>query len=68
MAVTRLEELRALARDVLRLEEPYRTPCPPDELGERIVRLEADAETLRLVATANRPVALGVDQEPIRTC
>ena len=68
VAVTRLEELRALGRDVLRLGEPYRTPCPPDELGQRIVRLEADAETLRRVATANRPVALGMDQERIRTC
>ena len=68
VAVTRLEELRALGRDLLGLGEPYRTPCPPEELDERVARLEADAETLRRVATANRPVALGVDLEPIRTC
>ncbi len=68
VAVTRLEELRTLGQDLLRLGEPYRNPCPSEDLKERVARLEADSETVRRVAMANRPLALGVDQEPIRTC
>jgi two-component system, chemotaxis family, protein-glutamate methylesterase/glutaminase len=65
VAVTALEELLALGHDLQQLRAPGGAVCAPEDLNDRIARLQADAETVRRVVEANRPLLLlAVGGEP----
>lgn len=67
-AVTAVAELLAMARDVQRLTGAGSAPYDSDDLDDRIVRLQADADTLRRVAEANRALDLRTDDASVSTC
>jgi len=54
VAVTAVEELLALGRDLRRLDGASAPPYDPADLGDRLAQLQADAETLRRVAEGER--------------
>lgn len=68
VAVTAVEELLALGRDLQRLESAPGAPYHPDDLGNRIAQLQADAETLRRLAEANRALVLRTGEERVPAC
>lgn len=67
-AVTAVAELLALARDLQRLTGACSAPYDSDDLADRIARLQADADTLRRVAEANRALDLRTDDASVSPC
>lgn len=68
VAVTALEELLALGRDLQRPEGAFDPAHDPADLADRLTRLQADAETVRRVVERNRALALRVNDGHVAAC